>query len=227
MIQIKMRDSVDTLREGNLPLNYVILCGDVLEEPKFHHKTHDENIYRFVISIPRLNKSVSDVLPIEISDRVVDLSRIRLGDRIGVEGQYRSFNQVNSKSGKINLKLFVFVKDVTFFDNNDGEYTNYIRLVGHICKKPVYRKTPSGREISDIILAVNRVYGRSDYIPCIAWGRNARYTSNLLVGDKILIDGRVQSRKYVKKVNDGIEEHIVYEVSTFKVEKADEAISNN
>lgn len=208
---------------GNFPLNYVALCGDVVDEPSFHHKTHDESIYRFFVSVPRLNKEVLDIIPVEISDRVVDLTKIKAGNRVGIEGQYRSFNQPN-ENGKVSLKLFVFVKDVTFMneeDLNQNDYVNYVRLVGHLCKKPVYRKTPSGREISDVILAVNRIYGRSDYIPCIAWGRNSRYASNLNVGDRIVVEGRLQSRKYRKKLETGIEEHTVYEVSTYKVVKVE------
>lgn len=209
---------------GNFPLNYVALCGDVVDNPVFHHKTHDESIYRFFVSVPRLNKEVTDIIPIEISDRVIDLTKIVKGNKIGIEGQYRSFNQPN-ENGKVSLKLFVFVKDVTFmqvegFSQND--YANYVRLVGFLCKKPVYRRTPSGREISDVILAVNRIYGRSDYIPCITWGRNARYvSSNLNVGDRIEVEGRLQSRKYYKKLETGIEEHTVYEVSTYKVVKVE------
>jgi single-stranded DNA-binding protein len=167
--------------------------------------------------VERSNKEVVDILPIEIPERVTDISSIKKGCKVSVSGQFRSFNKVDKDGEKVHLELSVFVKDISLVDDSEYVPTNTIHLLGHICKKPQFRKTPSKREISDIILAVNRIYGRSDYIPCIAWSRNARYASRFEVGQAISIDGRIQSRNYHKKHKDGTESvHTVYEVSILR-----------
>lgn len=213
--------------EGDLYYsNIAELEGYVDTEPTFHHKTHDENIYSFILRVPRLNKEVSDYIPIEISERAADINLIKVGSVVRVNGQFRSFNKMNHESGKVSLSLSVFVRDILIYtEDTTYKFINNIHLDGHICKEPVFRITPNGREIGDIILAVNRIYGRSDYIPCIAWSRNARYASSLRVGQRIIIDGRIQSRKYRKKddtVEEGFIERTVYEVSINSLVKKDE-----
>ena len=196
--------------------NLVEVHGYVDSVPSLHHKTHDENIYEFTLKVPRLNPDTYDYLPIKISERVTRISGLKVGDKVKIEGQFRSFNKINKETNKTSLQLSIFVRNISKIETVGN--TNVITLVGHLCKEPVYRITPSGREISDMILAVNRVYGRSDYIPCIAWSRNARFASNLKVGDAIIIEGRVQSRDYHKKLSDNtLEKHTVYEVSVFKI----------
>lgn len=199
--------------------NMVEVCGYVETAPVVHHRTHEENIYSFTLRVPRLNPETSDYLPIKLSERAANISSIKVGDIVRLEGQFRSFNKVNRETNKTSLELSIFVRNLTKVDKIEA--LNTIHLVGHLCKEPTYRTTPSGREISDVILAVNRVYGRSDYIPCIAWSRNARFVSGLMVGDAVIIEGRVQSRKYYKRVEgqESLEEHIVYEVSIFKIVK--------
>lgn len=196
--------------------NTVELIGFVETKPLFHHKTHDESIYSFTLKVPRLNKKVIDYIPIEVSERATDINLIEVGSVVRVNGQFRSFNKMNHESGKVSLALSVFARDILYINDTDYKFINNIHLDGHICKEPIFRITPNGREIGDIILAVNRIYGRSDYIPCIAWSRNARYASSLQVGQRIVIDGRIQSRKYRKKddtAEEGFIERTVYEVS--------------
>lgn len=196
--------------------NTVELEGFVDTKPAFHHKTHDESIYSFTLRVPRLNKGVNDYIPIEVSERATDIQLIKIGSVVKVNGQFRSFNKMNHESGRVSLALSVFARDIIYIEGTDYKFVNSIHLDGHICKDPIFRITPSGREIGDIILAVNRIYGRSDYIPCIAWSRNARFVSSLPVGQRIIVDGRIQSRNYRKKddnAEEGFVEKTVYEVS--------------
>lgn len=190
--------------------------GFVDEEPEYHHETHGEKIYRFNIRIPRKNRDAFDLIPVEVSERAVDISDIKKGSLIRVCGQFRSFNKVNNDTNKVSLSLSIFARDVVCISKEDldGRYENLIHLKGNICKEPIFRVTPNGREIGDVILAVQRVYGRNDYIPCIAWSRNARYISGLEVGTGISLTGRIQSRNYYKfRGTDKEEFHTVYEVS--------------
>ena len=202
---------------NNSANNLVDIVGYVNNVPEYHHDTHGEKIYKFAIRSPRRNKGVFDTIQVEISERVIDVETIKEDDIVHIQGEFRSFNEYNEVMGKASLRLYIFVRDLDILDEEyQGEFVNKVVLVGYICKDVIYRVTPSGREISDVILAVNRVYGRSDYLPCIVWSRNARFVSRLSVGTKVCFTGRLQSRIYTKKYDDGtVEDHEVYEVSVF------------
>ena len=169
------------------------------------------------VLVKRLSNS-DDRIPLMISERLIDVSQDYTGEYIMATGQFRSYNQHEEKKNR--LVLSVFVREVSFVEEElDGAKTNSILLDGYICKRPIYRKTPLGREIADLLLAVNRPYGKSDYIPCICWGRNARFASGFEVGEHVQVLGRIQSREYVKKLSETeSEKRIAYEVSVSKLE---------
>ena len=198
--------------------NSASLTGKIISKPEFSHEVYGEGFYNITVEVPRLSNTY-DYLPVMFSERLLPLEKFEIGKIVAVDGQFRSYNNYSSEGGH-KLLLTVFARDIVIMDPSDKvRVTNSIYLNGFICKNPVYRTTPFGREISDILLAVNRAYNKSDYIPCIAWGRNARYASNFEVGDNIKIWGRIQSRKYQKKLSDGIvEDRIAYEVSISKME---------
>lgn len=203
----------------NNATNTAKIVGYVVSSPEIHHSTHGEDFYEFSVRVPRLNSSASDIIKVEISDRVFNVNKIQVDSIVSVEGQFRSFNEHNTDTGKISLRLFLFTKEIEVLDSAD-DFTNKITLHGFICKEVVHRKTPGGREISDVILSVNRLYNKSDYIPCVVWGRNARYVSKMGVGTEIEFSGRIQSRVYTKKYEDGSTlEREVYEVSVSDVTK--------
>lgn len=198
--------------------NVVTIIGKIVGDKKFSHEIYGEGFYIYNIEIPRLS-DVVDQLPLTVSDRLLIGEGLNDGDIIKVEGQLRSYNKFIDNSNR--LVLTIFAKHITFFENKkELKNPNKIFLEGYICKAPVYRETPFGREITDLLIAVNRLYNKSDYIPTIAWGRNARFSSNLNVGDKIRIWGRIQSRQYQKRYSDGnVENKVAYEVSISKMEK--------
>ena len=203
--------------------NHIILVGKVTSDKTFSHEIYGEKFYIFNLSVPRLSGN-ADIIPITISERLLELEDLAIDKKIIVEGQFRSYNSYENEKNR--LVLTVFAKEVKFVENQDEEIevskdftSNEVVLNGYICKKPIYRQTPFGREISDILLAVNRAYNKSDYIPCIAWGRNARFCENIAVGTEVKIVGRVQSRSYEKKYEDGrTETKIAYEVSVASLE---------
>ena len=203
--------------------NHIILVGKVTSDKTFSHEIYGEKFYIFNLSVPRLSGN-ADIIPITISERLLELEDLALDKKIIVEGQFRSYNSYENEKNR--LVLTVFAKEVKFIENQDEEIevskdftSNEVILNGYICKKPIYRQTPFGREISDILLAVNRAYNKSDYIPCIAWGRNARFCENIAVGTEVKIVGRVQSRSYEKKYDDGrVETKVAYEVSVASLE---------
>ena len=203
--------------------NHIILVGKVTSDKKFSHEIYGEKFYIFNLSVPRLSGN-ADIIPITISERLLELEDLEMNKKIIVEGQFRSYNSYENDRNR--LVLTVFAKEVKFVENQEEEIevskdfiSNEVILNGFICKKPIYRQTPFGREISDILLAVNRAYNKSDYIPCIAWGRNARFCQNIEVGTQVKIVGRVQSRTYEKKFEDGTSEtRIAYEVSVGSLE---------
>ena len=188
--------------------NYLTLVGRVTGEKKFSHEIYGERFFIFNLSIARLSGN-ADIIPITVSERLITDEMLQEGKKILVKGQFRSYNSYENERNK--LILTVFAKDVIEVEENEEDsdivkkesITNEVVLIGFICKKPIYRQTPFGREIADILLAVNRAYNKSDYIPCIAWGRNARFSQNLEVGTKVKVVGRVQSREYEKKYEDG------------------------
>lgn len=196
--------------------NTLTLTGKIVSEPIFSHEVFGEGFYETQMSVTRLSDQV-DILPITISERLLGEYDVKVGDVISVEGQFRSYNKL--EGDKSRLMLTVFVREI--LDNlTDTEYNNpnQIEITGYICKQPIYRTTPFKREICDVLLAVNRAYNKSDYIPCILWGRNARYIRNMPIGAKITVNGRVQSRNYQKITDTGeCVERTAYEVSVSKV----------
>ena len=204
---------VDTVIETNP----VMTAGEVVSEFAFSHEVFGEGFYMLELSVKRLSESY-DVIPLMISERLIDVSQDYRGEMLQVAGQFRSYNRHEEKKNR--LVLSVFVRELSFVEEEpEGTKTNQIFLEGYLCKAPVYRKTPLGREIADLLLAVNRPYGKSDYIPCICWGRNARFASGFQVGSHIEIWGRIQSREYTKKLDeDTVERRTAYEVSVSKLE---------
>ena len=193
--------------------NNVELWGKIKTNPEYSHTVVGENFYEFLLEVPRLSDS-SDIIPITISEKLFTKDSIKVDTLIALSGQFRSYNKLID--GKSKLMLTVFVREITNVDANKNP--NIITLKGFLCKEPIFRTTPFKREICDILLAVNRAYNKSDYIPCIAWGRNARFVKNLPVGTKLEIEGRIQSRVYQKKLNeDEVVNKTAYEISISKV----------
>lgn len=198
--------------------NQVTIMGRVATEFSFSHEVFGEGFYMVEVEVKRLSNS-EDRIPLMISERLIDVTQDYTGEYIMVHGQFRSYNRHEEQKNR--LVLSVFVREISFMEEEpDGTKTNSIWLDGYICKEPIYRKTPLGREIADLLLAVNRPYGKSDYIPCICWGRNARYASGFEVGEHVQLLGRIQSREYVKRISDTeTEKRVAYEVSVSKLEK--------
>ena len=197
--------------------NQVTIMGEIVSPFTFSHEVFGEGFYMVDVSVRRLSNS-EDKIPVMISERLIDVTQDYSGEFIMVNGQFRSYNKHDELKNR--LVLSVFAREVEFIEEElDGAKTNNIMLDGYICKLPVYRKTPLGREIADLLVAVNRPYGKSDYIPCICWGRNARFASAFEVGNHVQIFGRIQSREYVKKISEtATEKRIAYEVSVSKLE---------
>ena len=200
--------------------NRVCIIGEIVSEFTFSHEVFGEGFYIANVSVNRLSDMV-DVIPLMISERLIDVTKDYRGMKIEVAGQFRSYNRHEGTKNK--LVLSIFVRELRFLEDDEmpeeQSKSNQIFLDGYVCKPPIYRKTPLGREIADILVAVNRPYGKSDYIPCIAWGRNARFASGFEVGSHVQIWGRIQSREYVKKVSETqVEQRVAYEVSVSKIE---------
>ena len=200
--------------------NQVSIMGKIASGFTFSHQVYGEGFYLVDLLVKRLSDS-EDRIPLMVSERLVDVTQDYEGEYIMVQGQFRSYNRHEEKKNR--LVLSVFVRELSFVEEADDSIkTNQIFLDCYICKPRVYRKTPMGREIADLLLAVNRPYGKSDYIPCICWGRNARYASAFEVGGHVLLWGRIQSREYIKKLNENqTEKRTAYEVSVSKLEYAD------
>ena len=207
--------------------NHIILVGKITDEKKFSHEIYGEKFYTFDLSVPRLSGN-ADIIPVTISERLFKEEDLVVDKKVKITGQFRSYNSYENEKNR--LILTVFAKDIEFLPNQEEEIvaskdlvSNEVVLIGYICKQPIYRQTPFGREIADILLAVNRAYNKSDYIPCITWGRNARYCSKMPVGTEVKVIGRVQSRAYEKKHDDGtVEQKVAYEVSISNLEVIDE-----
>lgn len=192
--------------------NKVFLCGKVEEEPVFSHESFGEAFFEVVLSVPRLSTHF-DLVPVTVSEKLL-AENFKKGKNVAVKGQFRSYNKL--EDGKSKLVLTVFVREVIEYNNTMNP--NIIELIGYVCKTPTYRTTPFKREICDVLIAVNRSYNKSDYLPCIAWGRNARFVKDLEVGKKVAIVGRIQSREYQKKTDDGlVVNKIAYEISINKI----------
>ncbi len=201
--------------------NMVTLVGRVIGDREFSHEMYGEGFYNYQLQISRLSEAY-DILPLTISERLLYDFELKDGDLIKVEGQLRSYNKFTDGSNR--LILTIFARDIERLESDEEiKNPNQIFLEGFICKSPVYRETPFGREITDLLVAVNRSYNKSDYIPCIAWGRNAKFSAKLEVGDHIKSWGRIQSRKYQKKLPDGdVINRVAYEVSISKMERLNE-----
>ena len=220
---------MDTVYSEN---NHIILVGKVTSDKRFSHEIYGEKFYIFDLSVPRLS-GTSDIIPITVSERLMVGGDLPVGTKITVEGQFRSYNSYGE--GKNKLVLTVFAKNIEMLEDQESEIeakkdfvSNEVTLIGYICKKPIYRQTPFGGEIADILLAVNRAYSKSDYIPCIAWGRTARFCENMEVGTEVKVVGRVQSRQYEKKHEDGsVENKVAYEVSVSSLEVINQEDDSN
>ena len=193
--------------------NKVFISGEIVSDAAFSHEVYGEGFYEFFVRVMRLSGQ-ADILPITISERLIQDGMLAKGKTVCALGQFRSYNKI--ENGKSRLMLTVFVREL--LEELPGKNPNSILLSGYICKPPVYRTTPFNREIADVLIAVNRAYNKSDYIPCIAWGRNARFVKNLGVGDRIAVSGRIQSREYQKKLSDTeVKTMTAYEVSVSKL----------
>lgn len=197
--------------------NKVSVIGEIISGFSFSHEVFGEGFYVVDVAVNRLSEQ-ADVIPLMISERLINVDEDYRGCTVEAIGQFRSYNRHEGTRNR--LVLSVFVREITFMEEfTDYTKTNQIFLDGYICKAPIYRKTPLGREIADLLLAVNRPYGKADYIPCIAWGRNARYASMLSVGTQLHLWGRIQSREYAKKISeDEYENRVAYEVSVLGLE---------
>lgn len=202
-----------------LETNIAVLTGEVTGELILSHKTYGENFYQLELSIDR-RSGYRDAINVMVSDRLLFDKTVGRGDILHINGQVRTYN--TAVNGKNRLNVVVFARELEVLEDIEY-YQNEIYLEGYICKSPVKRTSPLGREICDIMLAVNRMYNKSDYIPCIAWGRNASYAAAMEIGEKICIEGRIQSRQYNKKDSEGnISVHTAYEVSVIKIDEAEQ-----
>ena len=207
------------MTDKSMENNQVVIMGTIISEFSYSHEIFGEGFYMVEVLVERLSDS-SDVIPLMVSERLMDVTGDYRGYKIAVMGQFRSYNRHEEKKNR--LILSVFAREVEFIEEiEEHTKSNQIFLDGFICKEPIYRKTPLGREIADLLIAVNRPYGKSDYIPCICWGRNARFASGFAVGQRCAVWGRIQSREYMKKLSEeDVEKRIAYEVSVSKLECA-------
>lgn len=217
-------DKVLTCKKGETKMtdkvienNQVTVMGEVVSDFSFSHEIYGESFYMIDVRVQRLSE-YCDIIPVMVSERLLDVNESYIGMLINVFGQFRSYNRHDDHKNKLVLSLFA--REIEFIDQlEESSKSNQIFLDGYICKPPIYRKTPLGREIADILLAVNRPYGKSDYIPCICWGRNARFAGGFEVGARCAVWGRIQSREYMKKIDEeNIEHRIAFEVSVSKLE---------
>ena len=213
------------MENGN---NFINIGGVIYSDFAFSHEIYGEGFYRFEVEIKRLSGAV-DILPVTISERIVDRQQMVVGKAVTIAGQIRSYNNYVEADKRNRLVLTVFARDMELVEEVSEDNPNDVVLDGYLCKPGVYRTSPFGREIADLLVAVNRSYNKSDYIPCIAWGRNARYASKLEVGDRVKLYGRMQSRNYQKRLENGeVLEKVAYEVSVSKIEtNHDEATSED
>lgn len=203
--------------------NQAQVTGVITDEFTFNHEIYAEKFYTFTLSIPRLS-GTDDSVHVMVSERLLTNEDFKIGDKVDIEGQFRSYNSY-LQTGENKLVLTIFAKDIKHNTDEKNHNPNTLFLNGYICKAPVYRTTPFGREITDLLVAVNRSYNKSDYIPVIAWGRNARYAKTLKVGDNVKVWGRIQSRNYQKRLSeDEVVTKTAYEVSVNRLELAEHEI---
>lgn len=199
-------------------VNQIVLRGNLQNLPEFSHENHGKRFYRFVLEVPRLSGAV-DILPIVAQESVLNSMDLSAGEMLTVRGQIRSHN--SRSDGVRHLLIFVFAMEITV---EDGDPVNEVTIEGPLCKEPTYRRTPLGREICDVMLAVPRAFRRADYLPCILWGRTAQEASQCHTRDRIRICGRLQSRVYTKLTPDGPSERTAYEISALTAEIPDEIL---
>lgn len=211
-------------QRGKLKMNYeiinnkAVLCGEIIKELEFSHEMFGEKFYEFELKVARLSDSF-DVIPITVSERLIEDQHLAVGETIKISGQFRSYNKLENEKSK--LMLTMFIREFLDMDY-DNQSVNQIEIIGYVCKEPIYRTTPFNREICDMLLAVNRNYGKSDYIPCIAWGRNARFAKDFVIGEKLKVVGRIQSREYQKKYDEEVVTKVAYEVSLSRISRTNE-----
>jgi len=198
--------------------NIVILRGELLALPQFSHENHNKRFFRFTLAVPRLSGTV-DYLPIVADEALLNAIDLSAGELLRVEGQVRSHNL--RENGLRKLLIFVFATSIVC---EDGEPINDVILAGPLCRQPTYRRTPLGREICDVMLAVPRAFRRADYLPCILWGRTANEIATCHTSDRIRICGRLQSRIYTKQTDDGPEQRTAYEISALTAEILDDCL---
>lgn len=210
-------------QDNTISNNYVTVVGRIESDFIFSHEIYGEGFYNFNLETQRLSQAV-DILPVTISERILEKDKLPIGTLVQIIGQIRSYNNYVESEHKNKLVLTIFVREIEILGDLEATVSpNEVFLNGYICKKPIYRKTPFNREIADILIAVNRSYNKSDYIPCIAWGRNARFSDKLAVGDNVKMFGRMQSREYQKKLENGeILSKTAYEISINKIEKGEQ-----
>jgi len=217
---IPMKGAFWMLKDNQLVTNIIEIRGRVADEFTFSHEVYGEGFYHFTVEADRLSESV-DLLPVTVSERLLEGMSLAVGDLIDIYGQVRSYNNYNEQERRNRLLITIFAREITLVNEGPESHKNPndVYLDGFICKKPVYRETPFGREIADILLAVNRSYNKSDYIPCICWGRNAKFAQTLKISDNVRVCGRLQSRSYQKKYDDGsVIDKTAYEISISKIE---------
>ena len=198
--------------------NKVFIMGEIVSDAVFSHEVYGEGFYELKVKVMRLSGQ-ADILPVTVSERLISERDLKMGATLCALGQFRSYNKL--EGGRSRLMLTVFVRELV--SDAVSRNPNSIVLSGYICKPPVYRTTPFNREIADLLVAVNRAYNKSDYIPCIAWGRNARFVQNLKVGDRVALSGRIQSREYVKRFSETESVTMTaYEVSVSKLAAFDD-----
>jgi len=203
------------MNEINYALNNrVFVAGTVTDELVYSHELFGETFFETQICVPRLSEH-KDLLPLTVSERLIEGGKLSVGARVAVNGQFRSYNKI--VDDKSRLMLTIFARDITLTEVQDAN-PNTADFIGYVCKPPIFRTTPFNREICDLLIAVNRAYNKSDYIPCIAWGRNARFAKAITVGRKIRISGRIQSREYTKKLSEEeTEKKTAYEISVNQI----------
>lgn len=217
--KIRTREEMmETMKDAGTANNAACIAGRILPGAAYSHEMYGERFYRADILACRAS-GITDTVPLMVSERIADLERGHLDSMVEVTGPFRSYNR--KEDGKSHLELSVLVQGIRYLDDGyvDCASNNRVFLKGFLCKAPVYRKTPLRREITDILLAVNRPYGKSDYIPCICWGRDAVLASRLDVGSAVEVMGRIQSRGYMKKLSETEDEmRVAYEVSVCRME---------
>lgn len=207
----------DIMNYEQMHNNKVYIAGEIITTPTFSHEVLGEGFYEFDLKVKRLS-GFYDTIPVTISERLINENELKLHSVIAGNGQFRSYNKLEGKKSR--LLLTVFLREVLPYDEKQNP--NVIEINGYVCKEPIYRTTPFKREICDVLIAVNRSYNKSDYLPCIAWGRNAKYVKEFSVGDNIKIVGRIQSRVYQKKLSETeVVQKTAFEISLNKISKCE------